>query len=63
MIREAYVKEGRLIDSHTAVAYYASKQYGDENINIIVSTASPYKFSNPILEALTGERKKMSLML
>ncbi|RXZ69873.1 threonine synthase [Fusobacterium necrophorum] len=58
MIREAYVKEGRLIDSHTAVAYYASKQYGDENINIIVSTASPYKFSNPILEALTGERKE-----
>lgn len=58
MIREAYVKEGRLIDSHTAVAYYASKQYGDENINIIVSTASPYKFSNPILEALTGKRKE-----
>lgn len=60
MIQEAYVKEGRLIDTHTAVAYYASKHYENENgnINIIVSTASPYKFSNPILEALTGEKKE-----
>jgi len=60
MIQEAYLKEGRLIDTHTAVAYYASKHYENKNgnINIIVSTASPYKFSNPILEALTGERKE-----
>lgn len=57
-IKEAYEKDGRLIDPHTAVAYYASKKYEDGNKNIILSTASPYKFCNSVLNALCSYKKE-----
>lgn len=57
-IKEAYEKDSRLIDTHTAVAYYASKKYMDKNKNIILSTASPYKFCNNVLNALAAYTKE-----
>lgn len=59
-IKDTFEMDKRLIDTHTAVAYFASKEYkkesGDKKINIILSTASPYKFSNNVLNALTSNK-------
>lgn len=58
-IKEAFEKYGRLIDTHTAVAYYASKIHFDkDHKSIVLSTASPYKFSNNVLNALVGMKKE-----
>jgi len=51
--------EGYLMDTHTAVAsrvLYEARQKGAERRpTVIVSTASPYKFTQDVLEALEGE--------
>ncbi len=58
-IKKAFEEDNRLIDTHTAVAYYASKEFSknskslDDNKNIILATASPYKFCNSVLNSLT----------
>lgn len=57
-IRDAFNEDKRLIDTHTAVAYAASKKIRNGNKNIILSTASPYKFCNNVLSSLKGYRKK-----
>lgn len=57
-MKEAYEKDGRLIDPHTSVAYYASKQYQDKYKNIILATASPYKFANNVLNVLCAYKKE-----
>ncbi len=54
-------KEHRyLIDPHTAVAFDVLDQYrretGDETPTLVVSTASPFKFCDSVLEAL-GENR------
>ena len=45
-----------LMDTHTAVAYKVLNDYrgetGDETPSVVVSTASPYKFCDSVLEAL-----------
>ena len=45
-----------LMDTHTAVAWRTLEKYrlltSDEMFSIILSTASPYKFSDSVLEAL-----------
>ncbi|MDU1277249.1 MAG: threonine synthase [Clostridium sp.] len=55
-IKDLYEKEGYLIDTHTAVAYVVLKKYikftGDTTPYLISSTASPYKFSRSITNAL-----------
>lgn len=55
-IAEAYEKCDYLMDTHTAVAFHALKQYREESKDtkktIVVSTASPYKFADSVLEAL-----------
>lgn len=55
-IKDLYEKEGYLIDTHTAVAYLVLKKYikftGDTTPYLISSTASPYKFSRSITNAL-----------
>ncbi len=60
-IRELYSSSGYVIDTHTAVAAFAEKRYreetGDETRNIIISTASPFKFSQSVLSAIEGEEK------
>ena len=48
--------KGYIIDPHTAVAYHAGKRYieeeKDETPQVILSTASPFKFAEAVLEAL-----------
>lgn len=50
-------EEHYLLDPHTAVAWNVAQAYkaqsGDERYSLIVSTASPYKFCRPVLEAVT----------
>ena len=55
-IKNIYDKHNYLIDTHTAVAFNVVETYRSEtNSNcptVILSTASPYKFSNSVLSAL-----------
>lgn len=55
VIKEVYDKYNYLVDPHTAVAYNAYKEYENEtkdnNICVVISTASPYKFPQSVLEA------------
>lgn len=56
-IKEAWEKDGRLIDPHTAVAYSVLKDRRAElegKAQIILSTASPYKFPKEVYEAVFG---------
>ncbi len=54
-IAEAYGK-GRLVDPHTGVALHVLAQYRktdcDHRKAVVLATASPYKFSTTVLEAL-----------
>jgi threonine synthase len=58
-IKEIYDKYGYTCDTHTAVAVKVYQDYkaqtGDDNKTIIASTASPYKFSASVLEAIDGK--------
>ena len=55
-IRTMHANTGYVIDTHTAVAYAAYDKYikesGDNTPNVIVSTASPYKFAKDVCTAL-----------
>ena len=56
VIGELYKKQNYLIDTHTAVAYKVLCDYraetGDNTPAVVVSTASPYKFCDAVLEAI-----------
>ncbi len=58
-IGQTYNELGYLIDTHTAVAMSVYRDYvkstGDNRPIVIVSTASPFKFSNSVLKAIGGE--------
>jgi threonine synthase len=55
-IKKVYEEEGYLMDTHTAVAYAVYETYKkdtkDETPAVIVSTASPYKFTGSVMGAL-----------
>lgn len=55
-IRAVYEAHGYVLDPHTAVAWRAAQRYreetGDARRTVVVSTASPYKFSESVLRAL-----------
>jgi threonine synthase len=57
-ISDVYKKYSYTCDTHTAVAVKVYNDYkaetGDTTKTVIASTASPYKFSAAVLEALTG---------
>ena len=58
-IKAVYDEYGYILDTHTAVAWavaeaYKAKTHSDRPM-VIVATASPYKFSSSVLEAL-GEK-------
>ncbi len=60
-IRTMFHTENYLCDPHTAVAVNVYKQYTEqtqdrETPSVIVSTASPYKFADSVLNAVTGEQ-------
>ena len=46
--------KGYVMDTHTAVAYAVCQKLCSGGKNVIVSTASPYKFGASVLEAITG---------
>ncbi len=58
-IKELFNKYHYLCDTHTAVAANVYEQYvkatGDNRPCVIASTASPYKFANAVLPALTSD--------
>ncbi|MCH3904581.1 MAG: threonine synthase [Lactobacillus sp.] len=58
-IHRLYDLDGYVIDPHTAVGSFVTKQYqavtGDTTPTIINSTASPYKFPETVFHAITGQ--------
>lgn len=67
VINAIYRKYGYLIDTHTAVAFDVLNHYryetGDNTPALVVSTASPYKFCDSVLEALGDEPRPGGLEL
>lgn len=63
-IKKVYDNSEYLIDTHTAVAAFANYEYKkdteDENVSLVVSTASPYKFTRSVMDSLNPEYDKMS---
>lgn len=58
-ICDIYKKDNYLMDPHTAVAYKVLLQQKDEeHVSVVLSTASPYKFTNSVYEALHGPTDK-----
>lgn len=60
-IRETFEEDGYLCDPHTAVALKAAGVYNaaqGNNKMIVLSTASPYKFSQNVLNAISGKSVK-----
>ena len=62
-IREIYEKYSYTCDTHTAVAVKVYEDYknktGDMTKTLIASTASPYKFSSSVLEAIEGSNSEL----
>lgn len=58
-IKELFENEYILIDPHTAVALAAMRAYqketNDPTPSIVLSTASPYKFSHDVYQCITGK--------
>jgi len=58
-IKETFDKYGYLADTHTAVAIDVYNQYkaesGDNTPTVIASTASPYKFAQSVLSAISDK--------
>ena len=57
-IREVYDRCDHIIDTHTAVGFNVYGRYyhrsGDETKTIFVSTASPFKFADSVMDAIFG---------
>lgn len=62
-IKEVYDKEGYIMDTHTAVAAGVYKDYvaksGDKTPTVIASTASPYKFTRSVMNAIDAKYNEM----
>ena len=56
IIRETYEKTGYIMDTHTAVAASVYKKYkaetADDEVTVIASTASPFKFTRSVMTAI-----------
>lgn len=56
VIKSVYEKENYLMDTHTAVAWSVYekwvKETGNKDVSVVLSTASPYKFSSSVMNAL-----------
>ena len=59
-ISKTYQDTGYVMDTHTAVAACAYEKYkaetGDETKTVIASTASPYKFTRSVMDAIDAEK-------
>ena len=61
VIRDLYDKTGYVIDTHTAVAAGVYKKYKEETKDtetktVIASTASPFKFTRSVMDAIDKEK-------
>ena len=60
--RRSLQKTGYIMDTHTAVASRVYRKYvaetGDQTKTVIASTASPYKFTRSVMDALDAEKYK-----
>lgn len=60
-IRDMYNNTGYVLDTHTAVAYAVYKKYqeetGDGTKTVIASTASPYKFTRSVMDAIDPDNR------
>ena len=63
-IKAVYEDCGYVIDTHTAVASAVYKKYvdktGDKTPTVIASTASPYKFTRSVMQAIGQDRRELS---
>lgn len=63
-IRELYDKTGYVIDTHTAVAAGVYRTYvketGDDTKTVIASTASPFKFTRSVMNAIDSKYDSMT---
>ncbi|MCD7724806.1 MAG: threonine synthase [Clostridiales bacterium] len=63
-IRELYEKTGYVLDTHTAVASAVYQKYaaetGDTAKTVIASTASPFKFTRSVMNAIDPKYDQMS---
>lgn len=58
-IKKVFEQYNYLIDPHTAVAFCAMEEYKKENpdsVCVVLSTASPYKFSGSVMDALSIDK-------
>ncbi len=62
-IKDMYDKTGYVLDTHTAVASSVYKDYvdktGDKTKTVIASTASPFKFTTSVMEAIEGKKSDL----
>lgn len=63
IIKDIYEKTGYIIDTHTAVAAVVSRKYlrdtNDTNKLVIASTASPFKFTRSVMNAINSKYDSM----
>lgn len=63
-IRNLYEKTGYVIDTHTAVASCVYQKYvqetGDQTKSVIASTASPFKFTRSVMNAIDAKYDAMT---
>lgn len=63
-IKKLYEDTGYVIDTHTAVAATVYKKYkketGDDTVTVIASTASPYKFTRSVMDAIDSKYDSMT---
>lgn len=61
-IKNVHAETQYTIDPHTAVASFVAKKFQDDLPMVVASTASPYKFPEAVLEALTPDFKRSDLV-
>ncbi len=65
MVAKMWNERNYLIDTHTAVAFHVLEEYraetGDDTVTVTVSTASPFKFCNSVLDALGVKEHRTGL--
>lgn len=54
-IADAYKEERYVLDPHSAIGYRAGLAKKDDTPMVVLATASPYKFAQDVMQALTGE--------
>lgn len=62
-INDLFTRHNYLIDPHTAVGYAVLSKHRTVNPTVVLSTASPYKFAQSVLSALSVYPKEDKLQL